>query len=155
MSNAGTPTEKKSKKLTILLAVVAVVAIMGTGISLYTFFMNREQAPDSKPAAAVDAPYKIFGPLDFTVNLADDQQRRYLKVTMALGYEDKGVAKELEQRSAQVRDLILEVLRNRSADEVSNGKGTSALRDDLLLEINANLSRGEVKEIYFTDFLVQ
>lgn len=156
MSNEGSPVEKKKRKFSsLILGAVAVLAVMGISISLYTLFMSKENTPAPEPAATVEGPYLIYGPHDFTVNLSDDGQRRYLKVTMALGYEEKKLLKELEQRSVQIRDLIIEVLRNRSADDVENGKGTTALRTDLIAEINEILSKGTIKEIYFTDFLVQ
>jgi flagellar basal body-associated protein FliL len=156
LSNEGSPGEKKKRKFSsLILGAVAVLAVMGISISLYTFFMSKENTPAPETAATVDGPYLIYGPQDFTVNLSDGAQRRYLKVTMALGYEEKKLAKELEQRSVQIRDLIIEVLRNRSADDVENGKGTTALRTDLIAKINEILSKGTIKEIYFTDFLVQ
>lgn len=156
MSNEATAKEApKKSKTTLLLIVVAVLALVGTGVSLYTLLSSNGNAASGPPAATVQGPYQIFGPQDFTVNLADEGQRRYLKATIALGYVDKGLAKELEQRKEQIRSLVIEVLRSRSAADLADSDGTQTLRIQLIEEINAALSKGKIEEIYFTDLLVQ
>ena len=143
---------KKKNKL-LLLAVLAVLLLAG-GFGAYTFFFGSDQATaDSSPAT--EEPLLIHGPQDFTVNLSDREQRRYLKATIALGYAEERMAEELEQRSVQIRDMIIKVLRSFSMEDVATGEGIARLRAELIENLNNLLTSGEIKEIYFTDLLVQ
>lgn len=147
------------KLLIIVLIVIAVLALVVTVTTVVSTVYLREaggrELEVSTPPQDANPLYKMFGPLDFTVNLLDTDQRRYLKVMVTLGYEDKALAKELEQRKAQVRDTIINVLRNQRVDDVLDINGTDNLRRVMINELNAVLSRGEIKDIYFTDFLIQ
>ena len=148
---------QKKNRTNLLLAIVAVLALIGIAISVYTLFFNNA-APvteDEEETVEIAGPYRQFGPLDFTVNLADSGQRNYLKVTVALAFEERGLAGELEERKAQVRDLIIDVLRSKAVADVNHSEGTNQLREELIVEINSIISAGEIREIYFTDFLVQ
>ncbi|MDW7651484.1 MAG: flagellar basal body-associated FliL family protein [Bacillota bacterium] len=163
MTNETAPTEKKKRKLSkthLLLALVAVLALLGVSIGVYNVAATNEGLNLKLPGRSADrseAPplYKLYGPQDFTVNLSDNDQRRYLKATVTLAFENKKLAKELDQRSAQIRDLIIEVLRGNTAADVADESGTQALRETLIQELNDTLVNGEIKDIYFTDFLVQ
>ncbi len=65
------------------------------------------------------------------------------------------VALEVEERKPQVRDAILLFMSSKSFDELRDLQGKLQLRADLIGRINALLALGEVKTIYFTDFVVQ
>ncbi len=97
----------------------------------------------------------IHGPQDFTVNMSDRAQRRYLKATIALGYADEKMSSELEQRSVQIRDVVIKVLRSFSTEDMATVEGVARLRAELIKNLNTLLTSGEIKEIYFTDLLVQ
>ena len=107
------------------------------------------------PGAREDGYYELFGPEGFTVNLNDSSQRRYLKAGVVLAYREKKLLAELEQRQAQLRDLTITVLRRWRAHDLAQEDGLAALRTELLTAVNEVLTRGEVKEIFFTEFLVQ
>ena len=162
MTNEPKPTEKQKRKISttkLLLPVVAVLALLGVGMGVYNFIGTRDDIalPNGNPAnLAEPAPlYREHGPQDFTVNLADSDQRRYLKVTVTLAFEEKRLVKELEQRNAQIRDLIIACLRRNTAREVEAEDGTQRLRETIISELNATLTNGEIRDIYFIEFLVQ
>ncbi|EEG76518.1 flagellar basal body-associated FliL family protein [Dethiobacter alkaliphilus] len=149
---------KKGSRTNLLLAIVAVLALMGVVISVYALLADREEPLFGGGAQAeeeVAGPFRQFGPLDFTVNLSDSGQRNYLKATITLAYEERRLAGELEERKAQIRDLIINTMRSKAVNDVSDGDGTEKLRGELIEEVNSVLSGGEIVEIYFTDFLVQ
>ncbi|MBS3982310.1 MAG: flagellar basal body-associated FliL family protein [Dethiobacter sp.] len=151
--------EKKDKqpgknKIKLLLLAVMVLALLGGGLGFYAFFVRANQ--DSGVNLPVkEEPLLIHGPQDFTVNLSDRAQRRYLKATIALGYADESLSRELEQRSVQIRDMVIKVLRSFSTEDMATGEGVARLRAELIKNLNTLLASGEIKEIYFTDLLVQ
>lgn len=146
---------KKSPR--ILWAVLLVVL---TGLTVFALMQLgylpwAANEPSGKEPTETAVIYKLYRPLDFTVNLADKNQRRYLKATVALAYESKALAKELERRHAQIRDMMIEVLRRQMVDNLMDLDGTATLRHEIMAELNAVLTDGEIRDIYFTDFIIQ
>ncbi len=90
----------------------------------------------------------------FVLNLADPQQRSYLRVGI-----DLGLARELARGEnapvAQVRDTILAVLAQCRVEELQTAAGKTKLKEDLLRALQARVPGLGVEEVYFTEFLIQ
>ncbi len=96
----------------------------------------------------------------FVVNLADPGENRFLRVGMDLGLERPLPAKagkggEGEVPTARIRDCILEVLSTWHSDALLAPEGKQKLKDELVHAIQARVPELGVREVYFTDFLVQ
>lgn len=118
-------------------------------------FSVAAQNPD--PAAAP----KYVVPLDgFTVNLADPEDTHFLRVTMDLGIDrlPDGADREKAAASiptARVRDAILSVLTVCKADSLLTPEGKGQLKKELIESLRRNVPELEVRDVYFTEFLVQ
>lgn len=98
----------------------------------------------------------LMYPLDiFTVNLLSESGRRYLKVEMNLEIEGEELSPELEQKKPVFRDIIIRILSSKSLEEISTIKGKEKLKEQIVSELNTRLKDGKVKNVYFTDFVVQ
>lgn len=98
----------------------------------------------------------IMFPLDlFTVNLLSESGRRYLKVEMNLELEGEELAHELETKKPILRDVIIRILSGKSLEEVSTIKGKETLKEEILSDLNRRVKDGKIKNVYFTDFVVQ
>lgn len=157
----GSTKPKSLKKwLFIILAALALVALVIVVAGLVSSRYLREAAENGDPqqeqeAPAKRQPYRLHGPLDFTVNLADAGQRRYLKATVTLAFTDRALTDELVESEPKLRDLIIGVLRSKTAKDVSDLGGTEKLRDEIVAAINVALIGGQITDLYFTDFLIQ
>ncbi len=149
----------------ILIAVVVLLLLVGVGVGAYMLGASGSDDGEKEDEKIVtpkkkgnDAPAPI-GPLvameDFIVNILDAEETRYLKASMTLELDGPEVAAEVEERKPQVRDAILLFMSSKSFDELRDLQGKLQLRADLIGRINALLALGEVKTIYFTDFVVQ
>jgi len=160
--------EMKSGKMPIIvMAVVAVLLTIGGTVGGYYFGISRSReaasAAPPPPAADAAAPGTAaasgIGPLlsfdDIIVNLLDENETRYLKAAITLELDNKAVADEIEERKPQVRDAILLLMSSKTFAELRDLQGKMQLRADLLERINGFLMKGKVKNIYFTDFVVQ
>ncbi|HHX74347.1 MAG TPA: flagellar basal body-associated FliL family protein [Firmicutes bacterium] len=151
-------TKKTISGMKILLAVLLVIVLLNAALVLFNLLSGRPlyalPAREGNSQAASDE-YELFGPDDYTVNLADSGQRRYLKVRLVLAYEEKKLLAELNRRQAQIRDLIILTLRQHTAEDLAGSGGLEALRGELKNKVNSVLRTGVVREIYFIDFLVQ
>ncbi len=165
--------EKMSKKVIIIIAAVffLLIGMMGGGFFLLWSQMNAsiaavqsQNSEEGEEEEAVQAEETI-GPLyrldTLIVNLADHGGKRYLRVTMELELKPNEkvdpaeVLEEIEMRLAQLRDTILMVLPTKQYAEISTTPGKIALRDEIIVKLNALLKKGQIAKIYFTEFVVQ
>lgn len=109
-----------------------------------------------KGAEGATTEVGIMFPLDtFTVNLLSESGRRYLKCQLNLEMEGKELSPELEEKKPVFRDIIIRVLSSKSLEEISTVKGKEKLKEQIVTELNVRLKDGKVKNVYFTDFVVQ
>jgi flagellar FliL protein len=98
----------------------------------------------------------ILYPLDtFTVNLKSDAGRRYLKVTMSLELEGSELSLELDAKAPVLRDRIIRILTSKTLEEISSKKGKQKVSEQIMDTLNAMVSDGHIKGIYFTEFVIQ
>jgi flagellar protein FliL len=173
--------EKKSSKmlLIVIIAVLVLILVIG-GVIIALMSGGEEEAASSshkEASAHSDEPAKeehasseksgshgeeslsevgIMFPMEmFTVNLLSESGRRYLKVEMNLELEGEELAVELESKKPVLRDVIIRILSGKSLEEVSTIKGKEAVKEEILSDLNRRLKDGKIKNVYFTDFVVQ
>jgi flagellar FliL protein len=95
----------------------------------------------------------------FLVNLADADGDRFLRVGIDLGLEREpeqhGRTGEIETPLARTRDTILTILTTCKADALLTPTGKAQLKDDLIKALRDRTPDLGVREVYFTEFLVQ
>jgi flagellar basal body-associated protein FliL len=133
----------------LLVLIFAIVAAALAGC----FWINRKS--DLGTAANEDHPVISSLHLEtFILNLADADQRSYLRVGI-----DLGLSREVKKKSgppvAQVRDAILNVLGESTVDELLTADGKTKLKENLLHTLQERMPELGVEEIYFTEFLIQ
>ena len=150
-----------SKKKLIIIVAVVLILLIGGGIGAYMFLggEKEEKISPEEEQAALELQANQVGPMvnidSFIVNIADDQESRYLKAAITIEVDGEEAAMELNQRMAQLKDSILLLVGNKSFDELNDLQGKIQLRAELINKINSILLKGKVKRIYFTDFVVQ
>lgn len=156
---------KKSSNLVLIIIIVALVLVLlivGAVVAILSGGGNEQtdnNAPyaKEKPRKSMDSMQvgPMF-PLDsFTVNLLSDSGRRYLKVQINLELDDEEVAAELESKTAVVRDTVIRLLSSKTLEEISTAKGKDNLKEQIVNQLNLRLRDGNVKNVYFTEFVVQ
>jgi flagellar basal body-associated protein FliL len=96
----------------------------------------------------------------FVVNLADPEENRFLRVGIDLGLKKplpgkEGKGGEGDVPAARIRDCILYVLSTWRSDSLLATDGKQKLKDEILRALQDRVPELGVKEVYFTDFLVQ
>ena len=171
------PKEKKSSNmLMIIIIVVLILIIIGGAVVAFLLMGDDEEAinqsavPQAKEKSVSktknnSSEYSdsrklndigILYPLDtFTVNLKSDSGRRYLKVTMSLELEGEELSLELDNKSPVLRDRVIRILTSKTLEEISSKKGKQKISEQIMDTLNAMISDGRIKGIYFTEFVVQ
>ena len=161
--------QKPKKSLKLLLiggAGLAIILLIG-GVA--AFFFLSSSSPDSpeeasfmgkikgmvsggekKPETSATAIHKMD---PFLVNLADPGQLRYLRVTLHVETPLKG--EEYEKRLPQLRDSVLSILSSKYFKDILTSEGKNVLREEIKEKMNALLVEMKVRNIYFTEFVIQ
>jgi flagellar FliL protein len=147
----------------MIIMIAVVLLFMGmVGAGFFILWNKISQIPqDPTLAATVDVAEDTndLGPLfnldTMIVNLAGNGGKRYLRVTMALEIDDPEAVTAIENRLPQIRDAILMILPTKQFEDVSTTDGKIALRTEIMEKINSLITKGQVKNIYFTEFVVQ
>jgi flagellar basal body-associated protein FliL len=91
----------------------------------------------------------------FVLNLADTNQRSYLRVGIDLGLDRELKRGEEPPPVAEVRDTILGVLAEAKVDALMSPEGKTKLKDNVLHALQKRVPQIGVEEVYFTEFLIQ
>lgn len=140
--------------LVLLLAVVGLLAwqILSSSGGAPTDTVEIDEADTATEEDIISQTYALE---TFVVNLNDPGGKRYLKTTIELEYTSEEVGTELAQRLPQLRDLILLQLSSKGLDDIQSVDGKIALRRELIQSVNQKLTSGKIRNLYFTQFVIQ
>ncbi len=150
------------KKLLILLILLLIIGGAG-GFAAYKFLLapKNEKSQEKKAEEVVKEVNSIeklgimYDLGTFVVNLADKDADRYLKVDIVLELESEKVKMEVEKRLPQIKDAITTLLLTKTSDEIKTAEGMELLKEEIIKRVNAILPLGGVKNVYFTEFVIQ
>ena len=168
----------KSNLLLIIVIVLLVLLLIGGGLVAFLMLSHSEEEPSSATASSStpsatqhDAKTEkkksskkatdslSIGPVypmsQFVVNLLSENGNRFLKVAVDLELSDVKLQPEIDQKKSLLRDIIIRTFSSKTYEEVSTLKGKDKLKEEVMDKINNTLSDGYIKNIYFTDFVVQ
>lgn len=152
--------KKKSKMVFFIILGVGILLLGGGGFFAYTKFLANKPAVEevasqeaTKGAAPVIGEMLVMEP--FVVNLADPKGKRYLKVKIELELENKEAVDKATKVSPKLRDMVIMMLTSLGFEEVMTPEGKIRVRDELLERFNEIMRPDHIKNIYFTEFVVQ
>lgn len=126
----------------IIILLVIIIAFGGA-----FFYFNYT----SKPAKIV---YYNYSPGDeFVTNLKGDN--KFVKAGIELEVYDKNVLTELKDQNPKIRNVILQILRNKTPQDLDGSAGQVKLQNEIKTEINKILGADKITNVYFDDFIVQ
>jgi len=146
----------------MLFVVIGLVVLALAGGGGFFFLRRAKAAPPSteeggEKAAPAPAEIKTVLHLEtFTVNMDDPDQKTYLRIGIDLGLASvaKGEGKA-PSPTALVRDTILTILMAAKPAEVTTAEGKDQLKQRLVDALQQRAPDLEVREVYFTEFLMQ
>ena len=143
---------KKSRSRVIIAVIIAASVLLTAGWFLYGsellgWLKNK--------AGSQDEICYLIPVKEFQVNLADQGGRRYLRMKIYFGSNDKALVKEIERREPQIRSGIISILRCTTVDDLEGQEGMNRLKTAILEQVNGLLSSGKLIELYFDEFIIQ
>ncbi|MCF6310345.1 MAG: flagellar basal body-associated protein FliL [Sulfurimonas sp.] len=172
---SGQENKKSNNKLMIIIISILVLIILGGGVTAILLMGGNDGVQVQQSTSQTQrsttsnrsrgngevssrklSEIGILYPLDtFTVNLKSDAGRRYLKATISLELNGEELSIELDNKSPVVRDRIIRILTSKTLEEISSKKGKKKVSEQIIDTLNAMIVDGQVKGIYFTEFVIQ
>ena len=142
---------------------VVLLVQAGLAFAVVTFvagpMMRGEPLPWQKEPAPEEDQARKLGPLlpmeEILVNVADTQGRRYFKTSLTLEMGDKELEKQATERMPVLRGKVIDLLSQKKMDELVQPAARDTLRMEILKTLNSEMSAGQFRDLYFTEFLVQ
>jgi flagellar protein FliL len=163
LTPASAPVKTAPRKSSGRWIAILAVLLVAIGSGIWWGFVRPRDANSANQGQ--EGPVRTVLPLEsFTVNLADPEEGRFLRATLALGVDGelptaaKGENKPAEARAvsmATIRDSILTVLALCTSDQLLTPVGKTKLKADLIDALNRDVPELRAREVYFTEFLVQ
>lgn len=156
-----------SMVLIIIIALLVLLLVGGGAAAFLLLGSDDEMAQPAQTQQMKSAPKSskrstdllTIGPMypmdQFIVNLLSESGSRYLKVTLDIELSGEELAAEMDAKKSLVRDIIIRSLSAKTFEEVSTMKGKDRLKDEVVSKVNEVLADGQIRNIFFTDFVVQ
>ncbi|WP_066289025.1 flagellar basal body-associated protein FliL [Bacillus sp. FJAT-29937] len=141
---------KNNKLIMIMLILLVAIALVGAVAIIIVKQLNDNSGPkepsiDEVLAASVDVP-------QITTNLASND---FIRISFKIQTDSKKAKEELEKRDFQVKDIIIQELSEMEAEDIQGKDAQNKLKEELKGKINTILQKGEVKQVYITENLLQ
>ncbi len=160
-------TQESGNKLILIIIVILLLLLLIIGGAVAYFLLTSDDTAQENPPPPQEEK-KVekkstealeigpIYPLDpFTVNLKSSGATRYLKCTINLEIDAPETQPELDKLKPAIRDIIIRILSSKTVPEISTAKGKDKLKEEIRKNVNNILSTGEIRNVYFTAFVIQ
>ncbi len=115
---------------------------------------GKDESKDASKATYTKEGWTYAFPT-VTANLTGSLGKQYLKCGFQIVSDDKGIGNIIEENKGKLKDVVLSVLSSRSLADVESPSAKTVLRTELVANLNKALNSSVVKQVQFTDFLIQ
>jgi flagellar protein FliL len=151
--------------LFIILTIVNMAVVLGIGVMLYMgqkkkaaepgidHVIKGEVATQNEEHKNTEFIGKLIPMETFLVNLAQSRGRKLAKINMEFEVTSDEVHQEIEKLKPRIRDMVIMIISDKSLQQVSAKEGKDALREEIRNQVNLFLTKGQIKNVYFTEFI--
>jgi flagellar FliL protein len=144
---------KKSKKKLIIIIAGALLVFSISGFFAYTMLLSKKGGAEEETNKKKEEKALLVALDPFVLNLAE--QGRFLKVTIHFELTDPSSQQVVENNIPQIKDAIIILLSSKSIESIASPEGKLQLKDELLLRANQTIGKDVIKNLYFTEFVMQ
>ncbi|PKM77705.1 MAG: flagellar basal body protein FliL [Firmicutes bacterium HGW-Firmicutes-15] len=122
------------------------------------FLMKSLMAPlmpkvETASTASLETATLVAVP-EFTTNISDVAGNRYLKVEVSVELGDKKNAESVKTFMPIIRDSILSILTSKTVADL-DVRNRANIKQEIQNDLNKKLGKDYIKNIYFTNFIMQ
>lgn len=157
-SDAAEKPVKGKRKLVIIIAAVVLLCAIGAGVFFSGVLGGGKEKPkaeDIKVAQTAAKPaYYDLPP--FLVNLSTGTGKTsFLKMSVTLELKSEAAKAVVDANKPRILDAFNTYLRELRATDLSGSAGIYRLREELIARINSTVEEGLVKDILFSEIIIQ
>ncbi|MBN1906026.1 MAG: flagellar basal body-associated FliL family protein [Deltaproteobacteria bacterium] len=150
--------KRKKVPINIIIIVILGLCLAGGGVFVWKSGLFSKDAGDLDTDTE-NKNNELIGPIltldTFIVNLIGERGKNYLKAKVELELDSERTTEEIYKRLPQIRDAILTLLSSKSNEDINTLDGKYQLRAEIMTSVNQFLRTGKIKNVYFTDFIIQ
>lgn len=168
------PVPHRSKRVVIAVAgIVGLLVVVGVPAGYFLLKEEPKETQEVTPEMSAEPqhdkaeghddpeeeleegeePLGAIVPFDaFLVNLAGG---KYIRAQIQVEFETLDVPRRFYTRAVPIRDSIISLLTQTTAENLESLKGKDKLRAEIRSIINTTLRKEEVRRVYFTQFVIQ
>ncbi len=136
---------KGKKIILIVLLLIVVVALSFTGALLYSKAMPKEKKVDT-------IIYSVGS--KFQTNLKESRSIISLNLQLEVE-EDKKLLASLEERNPELRSRILDIIRDKTVEDVAGTAGKRMLEQEILSCLRSIFGKDKIIDAFIDDIVVQ
>lgn len=146
----------------ILMVLTVLTSVASTAV---VYFATHGHVPETvtekdlypafelqRMTAFDDPPIYTLSP--FSVNLGGEPARS-VQIQVALHMLDESGFEEVGTKAAEAQDHVLRILSETPFDDIETIQGKLFLKQKISAAINAELEKGVIKNVYFSQFVVR
>ncbi|MFF5993322.1 flagellar basal body-associated protein FliL [Lysinibacillus sp. KU-BSD001] len=141
---------KKNKLLTIMLIIIAALALVGVIAFVLLTQLNKE--PEVKETSIEEVLLASVDIPEIRTNLADGH---YAVLQLKIQTESEDAATELTQRIFQVNNIVIQELSEMTQEDLQGKQGKILFEKAIKAKMNELMQEGEVQQVYITSFIIQ
>lgn len=137
----------KKQVMALVAGVVVFMTLIGAGVA---YFLIKDRANQSEQSPTMYT-YAIE---DYFVTNVKDSNKLF-KTSVVLVLNKEGMDTELKENLPIIRDKILFIIRELTADDLANPDIQNKLRDKIPTALNEAMGIDYIVSVYFGDFVMQ
>ncbi len=153
------------KNSLILLGIIAVL-ILGIAFGIGWLVVTGGQRDNNNPVTSNQSnelkeakkhrTYTVAGePIVSNLNTGIPGDRRAIRVKTQLKVKDSKMIKELENKNAEIIDIIISILRTKTPEEMIQTNAKEVVKKEIIEQLNNTLHTDKILDVFFEEFLVQ
>lgn len=135
------------KKVLILSLIGLVVLAL---IFSVVFFLVLNKKDDAKNKKVEYFEFKLD---EMYTNIRES--KNILKINITIEYTDEKMVETLNKSKSRISNDVLEILRNKTLEELSGKDGQQKARKDIQSKIVEIVETNAISNVYFTEFIIQ
>lgn len=152
---------EKLKRAAIIILMITVPLVVG-GL-VYVMYrlsllpMKPNENNNNNNAAIAQAKEYTYPLGEFQVNLDEPGYRRYVKVTVHVGFKNQKLEEELNDKdvNVQIRSAVTSILRSKKVEDMRSLEECENIQKQIKEKINTIIKTDKIDSVYFTDILIQ
>lgn len=140
----------KNKLVSIM--IIILIAITLIGVVAYFVIANFTKVDSPKEPTIDEILEYSIDTEEITTNLNDGS---YLVIKLKIQTDSKDTKEELEKRSFQIDNILIQELASMKAEQFTSKEGLLEVEDLLKMRLNEIVQTGTVQKVYITNRIVQ